>query len=153
MLKARRIEIAFGVLYIVLMAIIMLSIPSLSISGEEVVVVIAEEEEVVEEGPEVFVVTAYCSCYDCCGKYALNRPEGIVYGASGHELIPDYSVAVDPNIIPYGTILIIDGKEYIAHDTGGAIKGNKIDLYMADHDDAKEWGIQAKEVFIQEVRK
>ena len=148
MLKRRRIDILFGILGIILMAIVMLSIPSLQVSGEEIVVV--EEEEVVEDTPEVFIITAYCSCYYCCGDYALNRPDGIVYGASGYELIPDYSVAVDPDVIPYGTMLTIDGKEYIAHDCGGSIKGNKIDLYMENHDDAKEWGVQAKEVWIEE---
>lgn len=88
-----------------------------------------------------FNITAYCSCKKCCGKWAENRPidkdgNEIVYGASGAVLIPEYSVAVDPKVIPYGTKLYIDGKEYIAQDCGSAIKGNDIDVYFLKHQDA-----------------
>lgn len=82
-----------------------------------------------------FYCTSYCSCSICCGSYNDNR-NGIIIGARGVELIPDYSVAVDPRIIPLGTIIIIDGKEYRADDTGSAIKGNHIDFYCASHEEA-----------------
>lgn len=39
------------------------------------------------------------------------------------------TIAVDPSIIPYGSKVLIDGKEYLAQDCGGAIKGNKIDIF------------------------
>lgn len=52
--------------------------------------------------------------------------------------------AVDPKIIPYGSILLIniDGeiKIYLAADTGGMIKGKKIDLYFNDYNNAKNFG-------------
>lgn len=94
-----------------------------------------------------FKITAYCSCKKCCGKWAENRPvdengNEIVYGASGAILIPGYSVAVDPKVIPYGTKLYIDGKEYIAHDCGGAIKGNDIDVYILGHQEAWDFAAQ-----------
>lgn len=82
-----------------------------------------------------FYCTSYCSCSICCGSYNDNRNE-IIIGARGVELIPDYSVAVDPKVIPLGTIIIIDGKEYRADDTGSAIKGNHIDFYCANHEEA-----------------
>lgn len=102
-----------------------------------------------------FVLTAYCSCEKCCGKWALNRPldengEQIVYGASGARLIEGISVAVDPDVIPYGTELYINGNLYIAHDCGGAIKGNRIDVYFATHEEAWNFGKQTAEVFILE---
>lgn len=104
-----------------------------------------------------FTLTAYCSCGKCCGKWADNRPldefgNEIVIGATGEVLTAGYSVAVDPNVIPYGTILIINGKEYKAQDTGGTIDGNKIDLYFNDHDRAREFGTQAADVYIKEVQ-
>ena len=40
------------------------------------------------------------------------------------------TIAVDPTIIPYGSIIKINGNEYIAEDCGGAIKGNKIDVFV-----------------------
>lgn len=95
-----------------------------------------------------FKLTAYCSCSKCCGKWAYNRPNGIVYGAIGEELKEDYSIAVDPEVIPYKTEVIISGKTYKAQDCGGAIKGNRIDVYFEDHNDALEFGVQYAEVFV-----
>lgn len=40
------------------------------------------------------------------------------------------TIAVDPTIIPYGSIVLINGNEYVAQDCGGAIKGNKIDIFV-----------------------
>lgn len=96
-----------------------------------------------------FKLTAYCSCAKCCGKWAYNRPNGIIYGAIGEELKEGYSIAVDPSVIEYGTEVIIDGKTYKAQDCGGAIKGNRIDVYFEDHNDALNFGVQHKEVFVK----
>ena len=96
-----------------------------------------------------FKLTAYCSCSLCCGKWALNRPNGVVYGAIGEELKEGYSIAVDPNVIPYRTEVVIDGHTYKAQDCGGAIKGNRIDVYFEDHNDALEFGVKYAEVFIK----
>lgn len=103
-----------------------------------------------------FDLTAYCPCPVCCDVWAENRPtdkngKEIVYGASGEVLKSGLSVAVDPDLIPYGTGLIINGKEYIAHDCGGAIKGNKIDIYLTSHKEALEFGRKSGEVYVIEV--
>ena len=100
-----------------------------------------------------FTCTAYCPCGQCCGMYAYNRPKDengndIVYGASGQVLTPRKSVAVDPSIIPFGTVLIIDGEEYIAQDTGG-FHGYHLDFYFATHDEALAFGRQTKDVYIK----
>ena len=97
-----------------------------------------------------FKVTAYCSCEKCCGRWANNRPNGIVYGASGEQLIPNVSIATDPSVIPYGTTVVINGNEYVSHDCGGAIKENRIDIYMESHEQALEWGVKYLEVFVKE---
>lgn len=95
-----------------------------------------------------FKLTAYCSCSICCGIWDYDRPNGIVYGAIGEELKEGYSIAVDPDVIPYRSEVIIDGSTYKAQDCGGAIKGNRIDVYFEDHNDALEFGVQYKEVFV-----
>ncbi|MCL6560420.1 MAG: 3D domain-containing protein, partial [Firmicutes bacterium] len=51
------------------------------------------------------------------------------------------TVAVDPSVIPFGTKMFIPGYGYgIAEDTGGAIKGNKIDLFFDSVEEAMAWG-------------
>lgn len=96
-----------------------------------------------------FKLTGYCSCSLCCGKWANNRPNGIVYGAIGEELKEGYSIAVDPTVIAYRTEVVINGHTYKAQDCGGAIKGNRIDVYFEDHNDALEFGVQYAEVFVK----
>lgn len=96
-----------------------------------------------------FKLTAYCSCPICCGEWAYKRPGGVVYGAIGEELVEGYSIAVDPSIIPYRTEVIINGRTYKAQDCGGAIKGNRIDVYFENHNEALKFGIQYAEVFIK----
>lgn len=60
------------------------------------------------------------------------------------------TIAVDPSVIPYGTQVYIPsmGGTYIAEDTGGMIKGNKIDIYMSHGDIARQWGRQTIEVYV-----
>ncbi len=115
-------------------------------------------EEVAVEEPQTiymgeFKLTAYCSCEKCCGKWAKNRPvdeEGkeIVIGASGEELIAGVSIAVDKEVIPYGTTVLINGQTYIAHDCGGAIKNNRIDVYFDSHQEALKFGVQYADVYL-----
>lgn len=60
-------------------------------------------------------------------------------------------VAVDPNVIPLGTRLYIPGYgEALAADTGGAIRGNKIDLVMESYSEAINFGRRGVEVYILE---
>lgn len=101
-----------------------------------------------------FKLTAYCSCETCCNKWALNRPvdengKDIVYGAIGERLKEGYSIAVDPTVIPYGTEVMINGHTYKAQDCGGAIKGNRIDIYFESHQAALNFGVRYAEVFVK----
>lgn len=58
-------------------------------------------------------------------------------------------VAVDPNIIPMGTKLYIEGYgEAIAADQGGAIKGNRIDLFFDSKAEAYSWGMKTVRVTV-----
>ncbi len=59
-------------------------------------------------------------------------------------------VAVDPRVIPLGTRLYVDGYgEAVALDTGGAIKGNRIDLYMDTPEAASNWGVRTVIVYVR----
>ena len=98
-------------------------------------------------------ITAYCPCEKCCGVYAKNRQKDkngndIVLTASGKEAEAERTVAVDPQYIPYGTEIIIDGETYIAEDCGGAVKGDRLDIYFESHREALSFGKQTKIVRI-----
>ncbi|HSP20712.1 MAG TPA: ubiquitin-like domain-containing protein [Planococcus sp. (in: firmicutes)] len=58
-------------------------------------------------------------------------------------------IAVDPNVIPLGSKVYVEGYGYaVAGDTGGAIKGNKIDLFMAKQSSAIAFGRQQVKVTV-----
>ena len=88
-------------------------------------------------------ITAYCACSACCGK-----SDGIT--ASGTKATEGRTIAVDPNIIPYGTKVVINGHTYIAEDCGGAIDNTDIDIFMDSHQEALIYGVQYAEVFVYE---
>lgn len=91
---------------------------------------------------QTFVITAYCPCRKCCGKWA----NGIT--STGVKAQAGRTIAVDPRKIPYGTKVIIDGHTYVAEDCGGAIKGNRIDIFFNSHSEALQWGRRTKQVTI-----
>lgn len=89
------------------------------------------------------VLTAYCPCEKCCGKWALNRPDGVVYTASGEVAQEGVTVAADWDVYPAGTVLCIKGMgEYIVQDVGGAVNGNHIDIFFDSHEKAVNFGKQ-----------
>lgn len=101
-----------------------------------------------------YTLTAYCSCQKCCGQYAMNRPldengNPIVYTSIGAVAQAGVTIAVDPRVIPYGTEVKINDHIYIAQDTGGNIKGARIDVYFDDHQEALHFGCQTAEVLIR----
>lgn len=103
-----------------------------------------------------FRITAYCPCEICCGNWAKNRPvdeDGSVqvFTASGDLAVEGVTIAADTSVLPFGTEVIIDDVKYIVQDRGKAIKGNKIDVYFENHQDALEFGVQYKEVFIERM--
>lgn len=84
----------------------------------------------------IFTAYAYCACEKCCGKWAQ-------YGLTASGTVPQQgrTVAVDPDVIPLGSELWIDGKgPFVAEDTGSGINGSTIDVFHQSHADALEWG-------------
>ena len=93
-------------------------------------------------GPRVIwmEVTAYCACKKCCGP----RAQGIT--ASGRPVSHNGGrfVAADTRLLKFNTKLLVpgyaDGAAVPVIDRGGAIKGNKLDVYFASHQEARQWG-------------
>lgn len=106
---------------------------------EEVVDNVEEVIELADLGE--YKLTAYCPCVKCCGK-----SDGIT--ATGVKAKSGRTVAVDPNVIPLGSEIIIDGICYTAEDVGGAVKGNVIDIFFDTHEEALQFGVQYKDVNI-----
>ena len=111
------------------------------------------EETYAEETPEdtwnalgEFELTAYCGCELCCGAWSDEKSTT----ASGTHAAEGRTVAVDTDIIPLGSIVEIDGHEYVAEDTGAAIQGERIDIYFTSHNDAVEFGRQSGQVKIKQ---
>lgn len=100
----------------------------------------------------VMVATAYDLSYESTGKRPGDKHYGIT--ASGTRARPGV-VAVDPRVIPLGTRLYVESldgtNDYgyaVAEDTGGAIKGNKIDLFFESPKDVKAFGLRKVRVYI-----
>ncbi len=93
-----------------------------------------------------FRITHYCHCTLCCGVWGSNDPNYPAHGASGLPLVSDYSVAVNVAQIPYGTRLMINGREYVAADCG--VGFNCIDIYRRTHAQASAGGMYYADVYI-----
>jgi 3D (Asp-Asp-Asp) domain-containing protein len=92
-------------------------------------------------------VTAYCPCPSCCGEYS----DGVT--ACGYVIQPgDTFVAADSRY-PFGTEMLIPGysnsRPVKVLDRGGAIKGNRLDVFFATHEEALQWGVQYLEVNVR----
>ena len=71
----------------------------------------------------IYKITAYCPCSKCCGK------------ATGRTVAASSKYA-------FGTKLNIGGHIYTVEDRGGAITGNKIDIFVNSHSEALQWGVR-----------
>jgi 3D (Asp-Asp-Asp) domain-containing protein len=91
----------------------------------------------------VFKITAYCPCAKCCGKWTNVYPRRT---ASGHRIRPGDKFCAADKSIPFGTMIIIpgynDGLPVPVLDRGGAITGDRLDVYFDSHKEAVQWGTQ-----------
>ena len=85
-------------------------------------------------------VTAYCPCAKCCGRNA----NGVT--ASGKRVAANGSrfVAADTRLLPFLTKVSIPGYSggtpVPVLDTGGEIKGRRLDVFFSSHGLAQKWG-------------
>lgn len=87
-------------------------------------------------------ITAYCPCAECCGRWA----DGLT--ATGLLAGPGI-VAVDPEVIPLGSTVIIDGLKYLAADVG--VSGKHVDIAVSSHEQAVELGVRSEKVWVSEA--
>ena len=85
-------------------------------------------------GGTTYKITAYCPCAKCCGK-----TNGMT--ASGTKATAGRTVAASSKFA-FGTKLNIGGHIYTVEDRGGAINGNKIDIFVNTHSEALQWGVR-----------
>lgn len=90
-----------------------------------------------------FRLSFYCTCEKCCGAYATGLTK------SGTTVTEGRTIAVDPKVIPLGSRVYIDGYGvFIAEDVGSAIKKNKIDIAVGNHEQALKLGIDEATVYL-----
>lgn len=90
-----------------------------------------------------YTLTAYCPCRSCSGPHGSNT-------SSGRKAQQGRTIAVDTRKIKLGSKININGHTYTAEDVGGAIKGNRIDVYFSSHKKALAFG-KKKNVKIYKV--
>ena len=88
---------------------------------------------------QVMEISAYTSSDDECGD-----DEGIT--ASGEVAIPYLTCAADH--LPFGTVVVVDGQEWVVMDRFGGGYDDRLDLHMATKEECFEFGRQTKEVLI-----
>ena len=89
----------------------------------------------------VFKLTGYDDCIQCQGEWVGTTATGVVPTINN-------TIAVDPDVIPLGSYVWINGIRYHAEDVGGGVKGNHIDIFVGSHDETYAVTGQA-EVFIE----
>lgn len=101
-----------------------------------------QSEKQVEGNTLTVTATAYTAeCAGCSGITAT----GINLNQNRQAKV----IAVDPNVIPLGSKVYVEGYgEAIAGDTGGAIKGNKIDIHVPTKKEAYNWGVRTVNITV-----
>lgn len=80
-----------------------------------------------------------CTAY-CAEEYAHICGEGHGITSSGAKVQPGVTVAADTSILPYGTVVYIEGVGLrVVQDTGSAVVGNKLDVAVSTHAEALSW--------------
>ena len=88
-----------------------------------------------------FKLTAFCPCYECSSHYGRLTH-------SGKMARSNHTVAADLSLMNLGDKITIDGKEYFVEDSGGAVKGDVIDIFFDTHEEVDAFGVKYGEVKI-----
>lgn len=116
---------------------------------ESVVVDSVDFAKMSAEQSALFTLTGYCACAKCCGNFSPEVTGLEAHTATGTIPTQGRTIAVDPKIISYGSVVHIDGLgDFIAEDCGGSVKGNHIDVYFESHEEALAFGRQKRYVSV-----
>lgn len=118
-----------------------------SMESEREEIQMAQEMEDQEQDPYYQYVGECKITYYCAEQYPHICGNGDGMTATGIKPGPGI-VAVDPDVIELGSTVLIDGEEYLAADTGGAISGYHIDVCTDTHAHALELGTHTADVWI-----
>ena len=93
----------------------------------------------------LFRVTAYCPCERCCNK----KPSHPAYGITASGTRADHRLVAAPRKFPFGTVMTIPGYGTVrVEDRGGAIRGDRLDVFFPTHEEALVWGARWLDVDI-----
>jgi 3D (Asp-Asp-Asp) domain-containing protein len=143
-----KIANSFGSTVADLQAYNQLSNPNTLQIGQKLTIPSVPAEVPLLEGKEAVIervlsttLTAYTAGKESTGKTPSHPQYGITY--SGVKAEEGRTVAVDPKVIPLGSTVYIEGIGIRkAEDTGSAIKGSKIDVFMNDVGEARTFGVK-----------
>ena len=108
------------------------------------------------------IVTGYCPCGQCCnwrrtwygrpviaGGPNAGKPKAVGITASGRHAHAG-TIAADTLVLALGTRVYVPGYGYgVVEDTGGAIRGRRLDLFFRTHEEALHWGVKRLQVRVQ----
>lgn len=90
----------------------------------------------------VLRTTGYCSCEKCCGWST-----GIT--CSGTQATPRHTIGANLNQFPIGTVIVINGIEYVVEDTGSGIRTDHVDIFYETHEEALKHGVQYVDAYVK----
>lgn len=94
-----------------------------------------------------YYITAYCDCSKCCGIYANGATASGEYCHYSDDDYEPTTCAIDRGYHSFGELLWVDDKLYVAEDTGSAVIGRHIDIYLPSHDEVETYGSHYSEVY------
>ena len=104
------------------------------------------------DGKHTIAYVGQFACTNYCGEpypHICNDGLNFGYTFSGAKAESNKTISVDPTVIPLGSTVYIEGLGIrVAQDTGGAIKGNRIDIYYDTHQEAIDAGNSTRNVWI-----
>lgn len=113
---------------------------------EEISKKLKETKSIIEPKKLKVIATAYTAGSESTGKTPEHPGFGITFSGWKADI---GVIAVDPEVIPLGSIVYVPGYGYaIALDRGSAIEGNRIDLFFHDPQKALEWGVKEVEIIV-----